>query len=84
MTIGFIILIDILFSSVPLTETNQPIMAPALLKSIATSAGFSSCAIDLNAEILNLIKDDDNRTEILDFLIHNNLHPTNILNHKLN
>lgn len=67
-------MIDILFVSVPITETSDPIMAPGLLKSIAISAGYSSQAIDLNAEILPSITKNSKFNKIVDFLTHNNLH----------
>jgi anaerobic magnesium-protoporphyrin IX monomethyl ester cyclase len=66
--------IDILFTSVPFTETDEPIMAPGLLKAIAKSAGYSSAGIDLNAEILNLIKNHPRYNHLVDFMIYNNLH----------
>ena len=67
-------MIDILFSSVPITDTKEPVMAPAALKAIAISAGFSSKAIDLNAELLPLINQHPNSKKIIEFLMHNNLH----------
>jgi radical SAM superfamily enzyme YgiQ (UPF0313 family) len=40
--------IDIVFCTVPFTDTVQPLMAPAILKSVAKSAGRTSRTIDLN------------------------------------
>lgn len=45
--------IDILFSSVPYTDTQEPVMAPGYLKAIAQEAGFKSMALDLNIDIVN-------------------------------
>lgn len=66
-------MIDILFTSVPVTDTDEPIMAPAALKGIAKSAGYSSYAFDLNAEIFPLIKKHPNSEKIIDFFMHSNL-----------
>lgn len=65
---------DILFISVPYTDTPEPVMAPAVLKSIATSVGFLSTALDINAELLPIIKQHPNYHKIIEFLMHNNLH----------
>lgn len=64
---------DILFTSVPYTDSDEPVMAPAVLKGIVESAGFSAIAIDLNAELVNHIKSGDHALELVDFLMHNNL-----------
>ena len=44
---------DILFTTVPYTDTDEPLMSPAVLKAIAQSAGYSAVAIDLNIELVN-------------------------------
>jgi hypothetical protein len=46
----------LLISSVPWTDTESPIMAPALLKSMCISQGIKTNAIDLNQEVLHYIK----------------------------
>ena len=55
-------MIDILFTTVPFTDTTMPMMAPAMLKSIAVKAGKTSIAIDLNSKythkILNHLQKD--------------------------
>ena len=38
-----------------MTETTAPVMAPAMLKSIAKLAGVPSRAFDLNAIIYNIV-----------------------------
>jgi hypothetical protein len=57
----------IVICSIPYTETDAPLLAPALLKACVTRAGFSATAIDLNFEILNRIRLDPNRFKIIDF-----------------
>jgi radical SAM superfamily enzyme YgiQ (UPF0313 family) len=60
---------DIIFTTVPFSDTNKPLMAPAILKSIATQAGKTSLVIDLNAEFRCYIEtlDDNTRFKILAF-----------------
>lgn len=67
-------MIDILFTSVPYTETTEPIMAPGVLKAMAVKNGFTSNAIDLNIELLPFIHNSNNAKNIIDFFVHNNLH----------
>jgi radical SAM superfamily enzyme YgiQ (UPF0313 family) len=60
---------DIVFAAVPHTNTNEPTMAPALLKSIAVKHGYSSIALDLNIEIINILKHHKKESELVDFFI---------------
>jgi len=46
---------DILFCSAPGTFSSRPTLAPAILKTCATNAGFTAMALDLNIEIYNQI-----------------------------
>lgn len=54
---------DILVLSCPLTDTNQPMHAGAVLKSIANKAGFSCATVDLNALTVKWILTVSQRTE---------------------
>jgi tRNA A37 methylthiotransferase MiaB len=56
---------DILILSCPLTDTNQPMHAGAVLKSIANKAGFSCATVDLNALTVKWIQTASQRTEQL-------------------
>ena len=56
---------DILILSCPLTDTNQPMHAGAVLKSIANKAGFSCATVDLNALTVKWISTASKRTEQL-------------------
>lgn len=47
--------IDVLIVACPGIVTSTPVLAPAVLKSCALSAGFNAKAIDLNQEIQNYI-----------------------------
>jgi radical SAM superfamily enzyme YgiQ (UPF0313 family) len=58
---------DIVIAAVPYVNSDQPIMAPALLKSIAESHGFTSVAIDLNIEIYNRVNLLPNKDYVIDF-----------------
>jgi radical SAM superfamily enzyme YgiQ (UPF0313 family) len=65
----------IIFVAVPYLETDQPIMAPAVLKSIAESQGHESIGIDINVEVRNeiLTYPADVSEKLINFLIHKNL-----------
>jgi hypothetical protein len=67
-------MIDILFTSVPVTDTNEAIMAPGLLKAVAIKNGFTSNAIDLNIELFSLMQKHENFDHIVSFFIWNNLY----------
>ena len=65
---------DILFCSVPGTFSQRPTLAPALLKSCAQSAGFTTAAIDLNIEVINLINGNPNKALIENFFRDQEIH----------
>ena len=44
--------IKLLITSVPWTDTESPVLAPALLKSMCINQGIDTQAIDLNQEFL--------------------------------
>lgn len=46
----------LLITSIPWTDTEAPLMAPALLKGMCTNKQINTTAIDLNIEVLHLIK----------------------------
>lgn len=58
---------DILITSVPWTDTDAPLMAPAALKGALTNHDFLTVAIDLNAEIRNLVIDSPHKSSIIKF-----------------
>lgn len=58
---------DIVFCTVPYTETTLPLMAPAVLKSIAVKANKKSVTVDLNLELIKYLKSASNRYELLEF-----------------
>lgn len=58
---------DIIFVSVPYTDTDEPVFAPALLKSVAVQHGFRAAALDLNIEIVNQVKTHPRETALVDF-----------------
>jgi radical SAM superfamily enzyme YgiQ (UPF0313 family) len=62
----------IVFVAVPYIETDQPIMAPAVLKSIAESQGHQSTAMDMNIMVRNKILSypADVRDALVNFFIH--------------
>lgn len=66
---------DIVFTSVPFTDTTAPLMAPALLKSQAQAAGYSAVAMDLNAEIREQILKTNHRAQVLEFYKQGRLDP---------
>lgn len=62
--------VDCVFVAVPYTDTIKPLMAPAILKSIATQAGKTSVTIDSNRVFLNQLDNlsKDNQTKLIYFL----------------
>lgn len=46
----------LLITSVPWTDTESPLLAPALLKSMCVNKGIDTVAIDLNQEVLHFVK----------------------------
>jgi hypothetical protein len=58
---------NIVITSVPLSETSAPIMAPAVLKSIAAKAGVSSRAFDLNAVVYKILNTHPQKTDLMNF-----------------
>lgn len=62
--------VDILFCSVPGTLTNDPVLAPAILKSCTELHGFSAIALDLNIEIVNRVQNNKHRLLIEQFFIN--------------
>lgn len=69
---------DCVFVSIPYTDTDNPLMAPAILKSIANKAGKSATTIDLNIKFvryLDTLKSPEKRTKILGFFREEKWHP---------
>ena len=69
---------DLVICQVPFTETAFPLMAGAVLKSIAEKAGWSSILYDFNQLYFDKIKKDYNASRVVDFLLHET-HDTKIL-----
>lgn len=72
----------LVITSVPWSDTESPLLAPALLKSMTVAKGIDTIAIDLNQEVLNFVKQNfTNRYEhIQNALIqnHNTANPYEI------
>ena len=66
---------DILFCSVPGTFDCRPTLAPAVLKSCVTNAGYQGCAIDLNIEVINRVNQNPKKSLIEDFFKLQRIHP---------
>jgi hypothetical protein len=62
-------MIDVLICSAPGTLSSRPTLAPAVLKSSATAAGFNAVAIDLNNEVNNFIKKSQFKKQVENFLL---------------
>tara|TARA_B100001093_G_scaffold497645_1_gene544816 strand:+ start:93 stop:1508 length:1416 start_codon:yes stop_codon:yes gene_type:complete len=54
----------LLISTVPWTDTESPIMAPALLKSMCVQKGIPTVAVDLNQVSINFIKKNFDSGEV--------------------
>lgn len=63
---------DIVFVTAPYSDTQAPLMAPAILKSIAIKAGKTAATIDLNIQAVNQIKSmtDDIANKFINFFHH--------------
>lgn len=66
---------NIVIAAVPYVDTTEILMAPAYLKAIAAEHGFASTAIDLNIEVLNLIKNNPNKNKITNFFLSQEIDP---------
>lgn len=58
---------DIVFATMPWTDTGLPLMAPAILKSIATKANRSSVTVDLNNQAIKFIDGLPVKHDFIDF-----------------
>jgi len=58
---------DILICAVPYVETEEAIMAPALLKAAVQRHGFKAKALDLNIEVVNRAEEHPRKDEIYEF-----------------
>lgn len=61
---------DIIFATVPYTDTLSPLMAPAILKSIATKANKTSATVDLNIKAINFIEQSPYKNDFINFFHH--------------
>lgn len=59
----------VIIATVPWTDTNAPLMAPAVLKANLAHHDIQSIAIDLNAEVRQLMKSHARRDSILKFFL---------------
>ena len=66
---------QVIFTSIPFTDTTRPLMAPGALKSIAIKNGYSSVALDLNAKYLNIITNHPKSNLVLEFFKNGVLDP---------
>jgi hypothetical protein len=66
---------QVVIAAIPFIDTTQPIMAPALLKSILKQQAIDSVALDLNIEVVNKISSHPEKQKILDFFFSQIVHP---------
>ena len=62
---------DVVIVTVPWTNSNIPLMAPASLKPIVEKAGLTCLATDLNSEIYKLTSAHPHEDKLLDFFFNN-------------
>jgi radical SAM superfamily enzyme YgiQ (UPF0313 family) len=67
---------DVLICTVPWTDTDIPLMAPAALKKVVEAAGKSCLAVDTNAEIYKSQSDHIHLSKFIKFYIEEKLDPT--------
>ncbi len=66
---------DLVLVSVPYTETASPLMAIAVLKSIAQKANWSCVALDLNIKQCNKIASHPQQRKLVDWFYNENYYP---------
>lgn len=66
---------DLVLATVPYTESDCPLPAIPILKSIALKAGWDCIALDLNVKYCNQIEKQYHKNLILDFLYNEVYHP---------
>lgn len=64
----------VVICSVPYVDTVEPIMAPALLKSVLAQHKINATAIDLNIDIVNQLNHHPKKQKILDFFFSQRIH----------
>ena len=65
---------DILLCSVPWVDSGMPVLAPAVLKSAVTQAGFQAQTLDLSISVYNQVMNHTNRNNIVEFFTTQYLH----------
>lgn len=66
---------DVIICTVPWTDTNIPLMAPAALKPVVEKAGMSCLAVDLNIEVVNYTLDHAHKERFIKFFFEEKLEP---------
>ena len=66
--------VDVLVASVPLTVTQSPLMAGAVLKSIAERANHSCLVMDFNIAAVSWLEHHLYKSQLMDFFTNNVLH----------
>ena len=64
----------VVISSVPFTDEDTPLAAPAVLKASLLAHGINCVGLDLNIEIYNKIQHHPNRQLFLDFFYQQTIH----------
>ena len=66
---------DLVLVSAPYTETNSPLPALGVLKSIAASAKWSCRVVDFNIDCVNLVENHRHSDKFVDFFYNENYYP---------
>lgn len=66
---------DVVICTVPWTETDMPLMAPAVLKKSVEQAGMSCLAVDLNIEIVEYTRQHPELRKFIRFFFEEKLDP---------
>lgn len=59
---------QIVFATVPYTDTQAPLMAPAILLSIASKAGYTSVTVDLNVRVVKLLRTSEFKNQLINLI----------------
>jgi hypothetical protein len=66
---------DLVLVSAPYTETESPLPALGVLKSIANRANWTCKTIDLNIDCVNLVEKNYHKDKLVDFFYNENYYP---------
>jgi tRNA A37 methylthiotransferase MiaB len=62
--------VDVVIAALPYVETDEPLMAPALLKGIVNRTGLTSCTFDFNIEVINKLQSVPGNAKVIRWFLY--------------